>query len=90
MVSTSSTSAISITILRVIESSTCSDSGGVSARPSATQKNDAVGSSSTWPSGVTSRASSKPRSRASLVASMLPPYESDLMPSSTRTGEYVT
>ena len=55
-----------------------------------TQKIEEVGASSTRPCGVTSSASSKPRSRASRPQSMLAPYESDLMPSSTRVGAYST
>ena len=85
------TSATSITRSRVIDASTCSLSGGVRIAPSAsTQKIDDVGASRTRPCGVTSSASSKPRSRASREQSMLAPYESDLMPSSTRVGAYST
>ena len=65
----------------------CSSSGGVhSVPPSSTQKSDDVGASSTRPCGVTSSASSKPRSRAIRPQSMLAAYESDLTPSSTRVG----
>ena len=54
---------------RVIEARMCSSSGGVHSAPSAsTQKIDDVGASSTRPCGVTSSASSKPRSCASRVA----------------------
>ena len=56
---------------RVIDASTCSSSGGVKSSPARTQKNDAVGHSSTLPCGLTNRASSKPRSLASRPASML-------------------
>ena len=62
----------SITYARVIEARIRSSSGGVSSRPPETQKNDHVGPSSTRPCGVTSSASSNPRSRASRPASMLP------------------
>ena len=65
----------------------CSSSGGVSTSPSLTQKIELVGASSTRPCGVTSSASSNPRSRASRDASMLAAYDSDLTPSSTRVGE---
>ena len=52
----------------------CSLSGGVLSVPAgSTQKIEEVGASSTRPCGVTSSASSKPRSCASRVASMLPP-----------------
>ena len=52
----------------------CSLSGGVRIVPtSSTQKSDEVGASSTRPCGVTSSASSKPRSRASRLQSMLAP-----------------
>ena len=61
----------SITRARVIEARMWSDSGGVRTTPSRTQKKDDVGPSSTRPCGVTSRASSKPRSRAIRVHSML-------------------
>ena len=64
-----------------------SSSGGVHSRPSAsTQNSDEVGASSTRPWGVTSSASSKPRSCAIRVQSMLAAYESDFTPSSTRVG----
>jgi hypothetical protein len=63
----------SITRWRVIEARMWSSIGGVTSSPrSSTQKSDDVGASRTRPCGVTSSASSKPRSRASLVASMLP------------------
>ena len=83
--STASTSRISRS--RVIEARMCSSSGGVHSAPSAsTQNSDDVGASSTRPCGVTSSASSKPRSWASRVVSMFAAYESDLTPSSTRVG----
>ena len=65
----------------------CSSRGGVNSEPSATQKIELVGASSTRPCGVTSRASSNPRSRASRLASMLAAYDSDFTPSRTRVGE---
>ena len=63
---------------------------GVELPSASTQKSEDVGASSTRPCGVTSSASSKPRSRAMRLQSMLAPYESDLTPSSTRVGAYST
>ena len=75
---------------RVIEARMWSSSGGVSSAPLRTQNSVEVGASSTRPCGVSSSASSNPRSCASRVASMFAAYESDLIPSSTRVGAYVT
>ena len=59
---------------RVIDARMCSSSGGVQSAPSASTQNSVeVGASSTRPCGVTSSASSKPRSCARRVQSMLPP-----------------
>ena len=68
----SETSHSSSSRARVIEARMWSSSGGVQSTPSWTQKNVHVGPSSTRPWGVTSRASSKPRSLARRPASMLP------------------
>ena len=51
----------------------CSLSGGVSRVPPVAQNRVEVGASSTAPAGVTSSASSNPRSRTRRLASMLPP-----------------
>ncbi len=65
------TSTSSSSRARVIESRIPSDSGGVSSRPSRTQKNVHVGPSSTRPCGVMKSASSNPCSFAIRPASML-------------------